>query len=218
MISRQPQNNAPVGEPAEGREEGKEANTMPEKRKRQDGPINEATAKEREVENYARLLDKLPQEVWEKIFDILDEDNLFPLALSCRYFRQKQKELVERTEQSGKPCLTLKTNLKRKLDEGQPASAEYLRLCSDLAIYDLQTYINSDNHEDTDKAEEACTRSMLVACLAAVYGHLPLLQDHFSEDGPCYINQRGFQIFGPAIAKNAGESSSPQSLHLCFGF
>ena len=176
----------------------------------------EEVCRAREVENDQRL-GKLPQEVWEKIFDHLGND-LFPLALSCRYFRQKQKELVERTEQSGKPCLTLKTNLKRKLDEGQPASAEYLRLCSDLAIYDLQTYINSDNHEDTDKAEEACTRSMLVACLAAVYGHLPLLQDHFSEDGPCYINQRGFQIFGPAIAKNAGESSSPQSLHLCFGF
>ena len=176
----------------------------------------EEVCRAREVENDQRL-GKLPQEVWEKIFDHLGND-LFPLALSCRYFRQKQKELVERTEESGKPCLTLKTNLKRKLDEGQPASAEYLRLCSDLAIYDLQTYINSDNHEDTDKAEEACTRSMLVACLAAVYGHLPLLQDHFSEDGPCYINQRGFQIFGPAIAKNAGESSSPQSLHLCFGF
>ena len=52
-----------------------------------------------EVENSKRL-DKLPQEVMEKILDELDENDLFPLALSCRYFRQKQKELVARTRQS----------------------------------------------------------------------------------------------------------------------
>ena len=54
---------------------------------------------EREVESTQRL-DKLPKEVWEKILDELDENDLFPLALSCRYFRQKQKELVARTRQS----------------------------------------------------------------------------------------------------------------------
>ena len=52
----------------------------------------------REAENAQRLLDKIPLELWEKI---LDENDLFPLALSCRYFRQKQKELVARTGQSG---------------------------------------------------------------------------------------------------------------------
>ena len=45
----------------------------------------------RDFESAQRLLDKLPQEVWEKILDELDENDLFPLALSCRYFRQKQK-------------------------------------------------------------------------------------------------------------------------------
>ena len=54
----------------------------------------------RDAENSKRL-DKLPPEVWEKILDELKEDNLFPLALSCRYFRQKQKELVARTRQKG---------------------------------------------------------------------------------------------------------------------
>ena len=87
---------------------------------------------EREVESTQRL-DKLPKEVWEKILDELDENDLFPLALSCRYFRQKQKELVARTRQSGpengKPCLALKTDLKRKLDDGQPASVKYLQFC-----------------------------------------------------------------------------------------
>ena len=72
----------------------------------------------RELEN-ARCLDKLPPELWEKILDELKGDDLFPLALSCRYFRQKQNELVERRTQngpgSGKPHLALKTNLHRML-------------------------------------------------------------------------------------------------------
>ena len=44
----------------------------------------------REVENTQSLqrLDKLPKDVWEKIFDELDESDMFPLALSCRYFRR----------------------------------------------------------------------------------------------------------------------------------
>ena len=72
----------------------------------------------RELEN-ARRLDRLPRELWEKILDELKGDDLFPLALSCRYFRQKQNELVERRTQngpgSGKPHLALKTNLHRML-------------------------------------------------------------------------------------------------------
>ena len=55
--------------------------------------LRAAVCNAREIENTQRL-DKLPQEVWEKILDNLKSDDLFPLALSCRYFRQKQKELV----------------------------------------------------------------------------------------------------------------------------
>ena len=200
MISRQPQNNAPVGEPAEGREEGKEANTMPEKRKRQDGPINEATAKEREVENYARLLDKLPQEVWEKILDELKEADLFPLALSCRYFRQKQKELVALARQhgpeSGKPRFALKTNLKRKLDEDQPASAEYLRFCS------------------KENGSPPSQKSKHIRYLAAFHGYLPLLQE-------LLVDQHGVKqkMIEAPIAAAAGKSSSQSRLLLLwFGF
>ena len=53
----------------------------------------------REVEN-AKRLDKLPPEMGGKILDELKSDDLFPLALSCRYFRQKQQELLARTRQS----------------------------------------------------------------------------------------------------------------------
>ena len=119
-----------------------------------------------ETEN-AKRLDKLPKEVWEKILDELDENDLFPLALSCRYFRQKQKELVERTRQQGpgseKPRLALETNLEQKLRERQaaPASADYLRFCS-------KEKLSSDDASLNDK---------WIMCLAAYHGHLPLLQE-----------------------------------------
>ena len=83
-----------------------------------------------EVENTYQRLDKLPPEVWEKILDHLEDADLFPLALSSRYFRQKQKELVARARQSGPGSggtrLALKTNLKRKLKEGTPAYVDAL--------------------------------------------------------------------------------------------
>ena len=66
------------------------------KRKGSSAPSSSRTRKKvdndaKEVESAQRLLEKLPKEVWEKILDELDENDLFPLALSCRYFRQKQK-------------------------------------------------------------------------------------------------------------------------------
>ena len=78
------------------------------------GAINKAAkegSRAKEVASFKRL-DTLPQELWEKILDELDGNDLFPLALSCRYFRQKQKELLARTRQgrpeSGKPRPALK--------------------------------------------------------------------------------------------------------------
>ena len=110
----------------------------------------------REVEN-AKRMNKLPPEMWEKILDELKSDDLFPLALSCRYFRQKQKELVERTGQkkakSGKSPLALKTNLRRKYRADQPASVKYLRFAR----------------------KEGC-EAHHIRYLAAFHGYLPLLQ------------------------------------------
>ena len=153
--------------------------------------------KKRRVEELknARRLDKLPQEVWEKILDHLDENDLFPLALSCRYFRQKQKELVAQTGQSGpesgKPRLALKTNLKQKVRECQPASAEYLRFCNKETV--------SSGHQ----------RNEYIRCLAAFHGHLPLLQEL----------QAGYTWIDSDVTNAAGEYSYSQSgLPLCFGF
>ncbi len=153
----------------------------------------------REVEN-AQRLGKLPQEVWEKIFDHLEND-LFPLALSCRYFRQKQKELVERTEQSGKPRLALKTHLDRKFDGRQPPSADYLRFCS-----------KEEGSKNAGRKRDAIIRR-----LAAFHGHLSLLQEllkPFKSSEPEITKGVFFDV-----ANAAGGSPSSQSLLLrCFGF
>ena len=138
----------------------------------------EAVCNSREVEN-AQGLDKLPKEVWERITGNLDDSDLFPLALSCRYFREKQKELVARTRQSGpesgKPPLALKTNLWPR--KNQPASADYLRFCS--------------------KDDVSVERAQYIRCLAAFHGHLPLLKELLA----------GLKIIDPVLSMEAGESS-----------
>ena len=148
-------------------------------------------------------LDKLPQEVWEKILlDHLDENDLFPLALSCRFFRQKQKELVARTRHDGPGSderrRTLKTNLWRKLDECQPASADYLRFCSEEKL-----------PEGIDRLVTARARD--ISCLAAFHGHLPLLQEDpnkLREEEYNYTTTGQPYRLGATIIWAAGESSS----------
>ena len=147
----------------------------------------------REVEN-AQRLDKLPQEVWEKILDNLHKNDLFPLALSCRYFRQKEKELVDRKTRESRSESVNRTYSRRLTLWSQepyyimqPASPDYLRFCRDCGTPWLDW-----------------TRLMY---LAAYHGHLTLLQElvissetHLPNDFSC-------------LADYAGESSSsPSSL------
>jgi len=137
-------------------------------------------------------LDKLPLEVWDKILDHLESDDLFPLALSCRYFRQKQKELVARTRQSGresgKPRRALKTTLHYQPVEGQPASADYVRFCSKEKL----------------SGDAGQKKALYIRCLAAFHGHLPLLQEHLKP-----ANE-----LDKLITVGAGEFSSSQTLLL----
>ena len=83
-----------------------------------------------EVEN-TQHLDKLPQKVWEKILDNLGENDLFPLALSCRYFRQKQKDLVARKSE-----LRMRTVF--KMNQGSRSnrslSSDYIRFAYASAL------------------------------------------------------------------------------------
>ena len=46
-----------------------------------------------EKEN-AAVLDKLPRDVWRKIVGSLREDDHFPFALTCRYFRDLRQNAV----------------------------------------------------------------------------------------------------------------------------
>ena len=142
-----------------------------------------------EVEN-TQHLDKLPQKVWEKILDNLGENDLFPLALSCRYFRQKQKELVERMRQNGpesvKPRFALRTTLTIEANDCVLASAEYVRFCSkEKALKDVGLKIGKR-----------------IRCLAAFHGYLPLLQELLA----CF-GQRGTLLSDfhlAEVANNAG--------------
>ena len=131
--------------------------------------------------------DKLPRELWEKILDHLDENDLFPLALSCRYFRQKQKELVARPRQSGKPCLALQTDFRwQKLKEGKPVSADYLWFC----------------YKEKVSKDVGHKKARWIRCLVAYHGHLPLLQELLE---PSESLEPNCSIY--SIASYAGESS-----------
>ena len=144
----------------------------------------------REAEStYQRRLDKLPKEVWEKIF----ENDLFPLARSCRYFRQKQKELVARNRQngpeSGEPPLALTTSLLSDLGGGKPVSADYLRFLS----------------EEKVPSPYVWHRDRLLSIMAAFQGHLPVLQELLrSPKTQLKLPRDSF------ITDFAGESSSSQ--------
>ena len=59
-----------------------------------------SVCKDLEAENCNELLKKLPEEVWEKIVKIIDNENeyvqqndMVALASTCRFFREKQKDL-----------------------------------------------------------------------------------------------------------------------------
>ena len=137
-----------------------------------------------------RLLDKLPKELWETILANLDANDLFPLALSCRYFRQKQKELVAQTtrpsgRESGLARLALKTTFHQTPVQGQPASVDYLRFCSKEEV----------------PSEVVPQRAKGIRCLAAFNGHLPLLQELIKT----------LETFDPIITEYACESPSSQS-------
>ena len=165
---------------------------------------SKAAKERREAEKVESIqwLDKLPHELWAKVLDNVDENDLFSLALSCRYFRQKQKELVARTtrpsgRESGVSRLALKTTVLHRLVYVQPASADYLQFCSKEEV-----------SRDVGQKRDKCIRS-----LAALHGYLPLLQELLKASET--FEGENFS----EIATSAGEfSSSSLSLLLRLGF
>ena len=193
-----------------------------------------------EVEN-AQRLDKLPREVWGKILDELDENDLFPLALSCRYFRQKQKELVARKKRrrnrGGKPRHFFETNLKRKLKEGTPA---YVDVLNGL---DRHRWLMSREHQRCRldlsdlPSDETASAEYLRFCFhekVFVPVHKYYRQERFEKKAKCIRQLAAFhghlpllqELIKPLnelpyyITEAASESSFSQSLPLllCFGF
>ena len=159
-------------------------------------------------------LDKLPGELWEKVVDNLENDDLFPLALSCRYFREKQKELVARKRQKKKgskrvkPRHVLQTNLKRKLDEGQPASADYLWFCWKEKV---SRVVRRDGRSSVVRRDGR--KAHYTRCLAALHGHLPLLQElqRYRYKG---IDYHKYEITRAARSKSSTVSSSSSLFRL----
>ena len=150
----------------------------------------------RKADNSKDLLYKLPPEVWEKILGELENDDLFPLALSCRFFRQKQKELVARRTQqgreSGKSPLALKTTLFQKREKGQLVSSEYIRFCSEENARGYQIQ-KSDPYETFHHPDEV--REWYLMCLAAFHGHLHLLNQS-ALSGRAFDNYGGCGEYG----------------------
>ena len=63
--------------------------------------------REEECANF-QVLGKLPPELWQKITDGLESDDLFAFAMTCRFFREKQKGLTW--------CDSLRTRASRALE------------------------------------------------------------------------------------------------------
>ena len=94
--------------------------------------------------------------------------------------------------------LALKTNLWRKRAKGQPASADYLRFCSEEKL-----------PEGIDRLVTARARD--ISCLAAFHGHLPLLQEDpnkLREEEYNYTTTGQPYRLDATIIWAAGESSS----------
>ena len=57
-----------------------------------------------EAENRDELMGKLPPELWEKILDEnVDQNDLLALTMTCRFFREKQKDLGKKIETNVDP-------------------------------------------------------------------------------------------------------------------
>ena len=169
----------------------------------------------REVEN-ARRLDKLPPEVWEKVLVDLDWMDFFPLAMSCRYFREKQNELGARKRKYGPDSLRafipVFSDLETKFKEGPPASVDYLRF-----LKEQETLGNSAERGSSERFERFRGGDFILS-LAAFHGYLPLLQEADPGklmDGDSFLGRPSKRLSG-RIINAAGESSQSPSFSSFF--
>ena len=126
-----------------------------------------------------KLLCKLPLELWEKICSSLESNNLFAFALSCRFFRKRQKDLVTkdhkkklRTEAYGYRSQLVSWRLYGSPRFGQQPklSASYLEFVMEGALAELGT----KHSRDRDYRRDRITLNVMNFC--ARDGHLDLLK------------------------------------------
>ena len=121
-------------------------------------------------ENVARL-GKLPPEVWDKVFDKLDRNDLFPLASSCKYFRQKQKELLARKMDKWRWMMVTGWKLE-EIFSLPHQSEEYLRW-----LFLRSQVLGEKQHRENKE---------YLTAAAALHGYLPLVKlfgrEHLGED------------------------------------
>ena len=126
-----------------------------------------------------KLLCKLPLELWEKICSSLESNNLFAFALSCRFFRKRQKDLVTkdhkkklRTEAYGYRSQLVSWRLYGSPRFGQQPklSASYLEFVMEGALAELGT----KHSRDRDYRRDRITLNVMNLC--ARDGHLDLLK------------------------------------------
>lgn len=143
-----------------------------------------------EEENEKRL-QVLPSDVWSKIFDQLEENDLFPAASTCRFFRKRTNERLDEANKKKKGSLKIRTNLVRKTYEPgrgpvfKPTSLNYIkwiRAQKGLTQIDAQ-----------DRAE-------VLKVLAALHGHLDFLRTHLDKK---LKSKQGFRTLDSRIVMAA---------------
>ncbi|QDZ25166.1 hypothetical protein HOP50_16g77120 [Chloropicon primus] len=107
------------------------------------------------------LVYNLPKRIWGYILEHLKEDDLFPFAMTCRYFRRMQRFLTQKRK---KGKLKLRTNLSRALGCGKQPKTMW-----------TTGYLKWLYRGTGDKSEEAVNkRKFAIINFAAREGHVDL--------------------------------------------
>ena len=109
-------------------------------------------------DNLQSRLPRLPSDVWSKITDCLDESSLFAFAMSCRFFREKQREVKYKKE--------MITRFLTMAFIPRPMTKAYLKWACEV---------------EANENESLRRRRTYLAHLAARYGHLDVLKSFESK-------------------------------------
>ena len=111
------------------------------------------------------------------------------------------RQMQNGRRESGESRRALKTDLKRKLQKGHPASAEYLQ----FAMHEMMARNSGGREVEPGEVEPRGrdTRSDSIYGLATYHGHLPLLKDQLQEHLQKQIIPMSLHI---CVMRSAGQS------------